>query len=78
LPAQRPSGDIQLVTYGSRPLALVVDGDLAVFDAALETHGCDDPLQRFVAAMCKLAMELERGLAQGRTTSERRATPASC
>jgi hypothetical protein len=62
---------MQLVTYGGRPLALVVNGDLAVFDAELETHGFDDPLLRFVAAMCKLAMELERGLAEGNYDEER-------
>jgi hypothetical protein len=45
---------------------LVVGGDLALLDPELEALGFGDPLLRFPAAMCRLAMEIERGVAEGR------------
>jgi hypothetical protein len=40
-------------------------GDLAIFDARLAACGPHDPLLRFAAAMCRLAMEIELGLEPG-------------
>jgi hypothetical protein len=48
-----------------------VSGDLAVFDPALEARSFDDPLIRFATAMCRLAMEIELGVAEGRYAEER-------
>jgi hypothetical protein len=45
---------------------LVVGGDLALLDPELAARGFGDPLLRFPAAMCRLAMEIERGVAEGR------------
>jgi hypothetical protein len=50
------------ITYRGERVALVVNGDLAVFEPELEARGPDDPLLRFAAAMCRLAMEIELGL----------------
>lgn len=69
--ALRPFKDVQLITYGGETQALVVNGDLAVFDPDIEARGWDDPLLRFVAAMCQLAMELELGLVDGPYDDER-------
>jgi hypothetical protein len=52
---------MHLVTYSGEAVALVVNGELAIFDPELEIRGFSDPLLRFVASMCKLAMELELG-----------------
>lgn len=52
-------------------MALVVNGDLAVFHPAVEALGPDHPLHRFAAAMCRLAMELELGLVGGPYDEER-------
>jgi hypothetical protein len=52
---------VHLITYRGEPVAIVVNGDLALFDPELERRGWDDPLLRFVAAMCRLAMEIELG-----------------
>lgn len=43
----------------------MVNGDLAVFSPQVEARGPDDPLFRFAAAMCRLAMELELGVETG-------------
>jgi hypothetical protein len=59
------------IIYRGRPVALVVHGDLAVFGADVEARGADDPLFRFAAAMCRLAMELELGLETGPYDEER-------
>jgi hypothetical protein len=59
------------ITYRGRVVALVVNGDLAVFSPQLEARGPDDPLFRFAAAMCRLAMELELGLETGPYDEER-------
>jgi hypothetical protein len=62
---------VELIRYRGEPAAVVVNGDLTVFDPALEARGWDDPLLRFVAAMCGLAMEIELGLERGRYDDER-------
>jgi hypothetical protein len=62
---------VRAITYRGQALALVVDGDLALFDPQLEARGFADPLLRFVAAMCQLAMELELSLEQGPYDDER-------
>lgn len=62
---------MELITYRGEPAAVVVNGDLAVFAPALEARGLDDPLLRFVAVMCRLAMEIELGLVAGRYDDER-------
>jgi hypothetical protein len=59
------------ITYRGRLIALVVNGDLVVFSADVEARGPEDPLFRFAAAMCRLAMELELGLAMGAYDQER-------
>jgi hypothetical protein len=70
---------VQLITYAGLPVALVVSGDRALPDPELEARGFGDPLLRFAAAMCRPAMEIEPGLAEGRTAgSEPSATPARC
>jgi hypothetical protein len=51
---------VQLISYRGRPVAVVVNGDLAVIDPRLDRG---DPLWRFTAAMCRLAMEIELGIA---------------
>jgi hypothetical protein len=56
---------VRLITYRAEAVALVVHGNLALFATAVEELGADDPLHRFTAAMCRLAMELELGLAGG-------------
>src|SRR4051794_18620806 len=56
---------MQLITYADRATAVVVNGDLTVFEPDLEARGWADPVLRFVAAMCQLAMEIELGLADG-------------
>jgi hypothetical protein len=56
---------VRSITYRGQAVALVVHGDLAVFSHEVEGRGPNDPLSRFVAAMCRLAMELELGLATG-------------
>ncbi len=56
---------MQAINYRGRCLAVVVHGDLAVFDAELETRASDDSLLRFVAAMCRFAMEIDQGLLPG-------------
>jgi hypothetical protein len=56
---------VELISYRSTLAAVVVNGDLAVFDPALEARGWDDPLLRFVGAMCGLAMEIDLGLEPG-------------
>ena len=53
---------MRLITYRGERVALVVNGDCAVFDPELEARGWDDPLLRFAAAMCRLAMDVELGL----------------
>ena len=62
---------MELITYRGEPAAVVVNGDLTVFAPELEARGWDDPVFRFVAAMCRLAMEIELGLAAGRYDDER-------
>jgi hypothetical protein len=62
---------MRLITDLGEPVALVVNGDLAVFEPGLEARGPDDPLLRFVAAMCALAMEIEVGLVAERYDDER-------
>jgi hypothetical protein len=62
---------MQLITYAGGAMALVVNGDLVVFQRDLEARGRGDPLLRFVAAMCRLAMGLELGLADGPYDDER-------
>jgi hypothetical protein len=59
------------ITYRGRAVALVVNGDLAVFSHDVEARGPDDPLFRFGAAMCRLAMELELGVEGGPYDEER-------
>ena len=59
------------ITYRWWPVALVIHGDLAVFSADVEARGADDPLFRFAAAMCRLAMELELSLETGAYDDER-------
>lgn len=59
------------ITYRGRPVALVVKGDLAVFSPEVEVRGPDDPLFRFAAAMCRLAMELELRVETGPYDEER-------
>jgi len=62
---------MRLITYRGEPVALVVNGDLVLFDPRLEARGWDDPLLRFVAAMCRLAMQIQLGLASGPYDQER-------
>jgi hypothetical protein len=62
---------VELITHRDAPAAIVVNGDLTVFDPALEARGWDDPVVRFVAAMCRLAMEIELGLERGPYDDER-------
>jgi hypothetical protein len=62
---------MQAIRYQGRPVALVVGGDLAIFDARLEARGTHDPLLRFAATMCRLAMEIELGLEPGTYSDER-------
>ena len=62
---------MELISYRGEPAAVVVNGDLTVFAPELEARGWDDPVFRFVAAKCRLAMELERGLIAGRYDDER-------
>lgn len=62
---------MELITYRGEPAAVVVNGDLTVFAPELEARGWDDPALRFVAAKCRLAMELELGLTAGRYDDER-------
>lgn len=62
---------MRLISYRGEPVALVVNGDLAVFEPELEARGPDDPLFRFAAAMCRLAMEIELGLLAGPYDEER-------
>jgi hypothetical protein len=64
---------VQAIRYQGRPVALVADGDRAVFDPQLEARGLADPLLRFAAAMCRLAMEIELGLEPGPYSDERAA-----
>ena len=59
------------ITYRGELVALVVHGDLAVFSPVLEARGGEDPLFRFVAARCRLAMEIEGGLTAGPYDDER-------
>jgi hypothetical protein len=59
------------IKYRRSVVALVVNGDLAAFRPELEARGPADPLFRFAAAMCRLAMELELGLESGRYDEER-------
>jgi hypothetical protein len=59
------------ITYRGELVAVVVNGDLAVFSPVLEARGDEDPLFRFAAAMCQLAMEIERGLIPGPYDEER-------
>jgi hypothetical protein len=56
---------VELISYRGEPAAVVVSGDLTVFAPELEARGWDDPVFRFVAAMCRLAMEIELGLEHG-------------
>jgi hypothetical protein len=56
---------VQLISYDGEPVALVVDGDLAVMAPDIAALGSDDPLFRMTAAMCRLAMEVALGLATG-------------
>jgi hypothetical protein len=53
------------ITYRGDLVALVVNGDLAVLSPVLEARGDEDPLFRFAAAMCRLAMEIERAVTTG-------------
>jgi hypothetical protein len=59
------------IRYQGRLVAVVVGGDRALFDPQLEARGFADPLLRFVAAMCRLAMEVELGLEPGPYSDER-------
>jgi hypothetical protein len=59
------------IRYQGRLVAVVVGGDLAIFDPRLEARGPYDPLLRFAAAMCRLAMEIELGLEPGPYSDER-------
>ncbi|HYY22781.1 MAG TPA: hypothetical protein VE780_12970 [Thermoleophilaceae bacterium] len=53
-----------------------MNGDLALLEPKLEARRIDDPVLRFAAAMCRLAMEIELGLAEDRhARSEPSATP---
>ena len=70
---------MRLITHAGVAVALVVNGDLALFDAELDERGFYDPLVRFTAAMCRLAMGIELGVADGRYAEARgSATPAHC
>ena len=62
---------LQLITYAGQAVALVVSGELALLDPELEALGFGDPLLRFAAAMCRLAMEIELGLPEDRHGEER-------
>ena len=62
---------MELISYRGEPAAVVVNGDLTVFAPELEARGWDDPVFRFVAAMCRLAMEIELGLENGPYDDER-------
>jgi hypothetical protein len=56
---------MQLITYRSEPVAIVMHGDLAVLAPYIGALRLNAPVRRFVTAMCRLAMELELGLASG-------------
>jgi len=62
---------MRAIRYAGAPVAVVVNGDLAVLAPALDVLGPEDALHRFVGAMCRLAMELELGIAQGAYEDER-------
>jgi hypothetical protein len=62
---------VELIRYRGEPAAVVVNGNLTLFAAELEARGSDDPVFRFVAAMCRLAMEIELGLERGPYDDER-------
>jgi hypothetical protein len=62
---------VQEIRYQGRPVAVVVDCDRAIFDPQIQARGPYDPLLRFVAAMCRLAMEIELRLEPGPYTDER-------
>jgi hypothetical protein len=59
------------ITYRGQLVALVVNGDLAVFSPEVEALAASEPLFRFAAAMCRLAMGLELGLDAGPYDEER-------
>jgi hypothetical protein len=59
------------ISYRGRTVALVVNGDLAVFSPDVEARGPGDPLFRFAAAMSRLAMQIELGLERGPYDEER-------
>jgi hypothetical protein len=59
------------IRYQGRLVAVVAGGGGAIFDPRLEARGPYDPLLRFVAAMCRFAMEVELGLEPGPYTDER-------
>ena len=56
---------MRLTSYRVKPVALMLHGDLALLAPELERLGPDDALNRVTAAMRRLAMELELGLANG-------------
>ena len=56
---------MQAISYRGHCLAVVVHGDLTVFDVELETRPSSDALLRFVAAMCRFAMEIDQALLPG-------------
>jgi hypothetical protein len=62
---------MQLIAYRGEQVTAVVNGDLAVMAPTIEALGADDPLGRFVAAMCRFAMELELGIASGAYSQRR-------
>ena len=62
---------MRLITYRGKRVALVVHGDLAVFDPDLMGRGWGDSVLRFGTAMCRFAMEVELGLEYGPYDDER-------
>jgi hypothetical protein len=62
---------MRVISYRGEPVTVVVFGDLAILAPDVEQRGADDPLHRFTAAMCRLAMELELGLSEGAYDDER-------
>jgi hypothetical protein len=56
---------MQAISSRGHRVAQVVYGDLAVLHPASVAPGADDPLSRFVAAMDRFAMEIDRGLIPG-------------
>jgi hypothetical protein len=62
---------VKAIRYQGSAVAVVVDGDHAILDPQIQGRGRCDPLLRFVAAMCRFAMEIELGLEPGRYSDDR-------